>query len=67
MERNGGQILSGRPWKGLLTGEKHTHTQNLKVENYVLFGRFSEDLSLENSLLDHSQELLQIDTEEART
>ena len=48
-------------------GNTHTHTQNLKVENYVLFGRFSEDLSLENSLLDHSQELLQIDTGEART
>ena len=38
-----------------------THTQNLKVENYALFDRFSEDLSLENSLSDHSQELLQRD------
>ena len=33
--------------------------QNLKVENYVLFGRFSEDLSPEDSLSDRSEEVLQ--------
>ena len=32
---------------------------NLKVENYVLFSRLSEDLSLEHSLSDSSEQLLQ--------
>ena len=36
---------------------KQTH--NLKVENYVLFGGFTEDLSLGRSLSDGSEELLQ--------
>ena len=31
---------------------------NLKVENHVLFSRFSEDLSLEGSLSDSSERLL---------
>ena len=32
---------------------------NLKVGNYVLFSGFSEDLSPEDSLSDHSEGLLQ--------
>ena len=32
---------------------------NLKVENYVLFSRHAEDLSLRDSLLDSSEGLFQ--------
>ena len=32
---------------------------NLEVENYVLFGEFSEDVSLEDSLSDCSEGLFQ--------
>ena len=62
---NGGQILYCRSWKGLLTGKKKKK-HNIKAENYVLFGIFSEDLSLEDSLSDHSEGLLQKGKGEAR-
>ena len=39
---------------------------NLKVKNYVLFGGFSEDVSPEDSLSDHSEGLLQRSKGEAR-
>ena len=45
----------GKSKNPLLT-EKKIH--NLKVENYVLFGGCSEDLSSEDNLLDHSEGLL---------
>ena len=38
-----------------MVAEKKRH--NLKVENYVLFSRFAEDLSLGSSLSDSSEEL----------
>ena len=40
----------------LLTEKK---MQNLKVENYVLFGRLSEGLRLEGNLSDSREEVLQ--------
>ena len=43
---------------------KNTHS--LKVEDYVLFGRLAEDLSLRGSLSDSSEGLLQIAKEGAR-
>ena len=42
----------------VLTKKKKKRTI-LKVENCVLFSRFSEDLSLEDSLSDSSEGLLQ--------
>ena len=40
----------------LLTEKK---MQNLKIENYVLFGRLSEGLRLEGNLSDSPEEVLQ--------
>ena len=45
-----------------MSTEKKMH--NLKAENYVLFGRLAEDLSLRNSLSKSSEGLFQIDKEE---
>ena len=39
-------------------------TYNLKVENYILFDRFAEDLNLEGSLSDRSEGLFQGVSEE---
>ena len=52
------------PWKPYICWLKKMH--NLKTENYVLFGRQAEDLSLGDSLSDGSDRLLQRDKGEAR-
>ena len=47
-------------------GKKKKKQDKLKVENYVLLGKLSEDSSQADSLSEHSERLIQRGKEEAR-